>query len=81
MENKAKSLFKTGQQILRLFSNAADESTDIPVKVQVFIRGTNSNFEIIENLVALMNMHGAMSGKNLLKEVSTITKNVVFFLG
>ncbi|XP_025079766.1 uncharacterized protein LOC112555545 [Pomacea canaliculata] len=55
-----------------MFSIAAYESTDSSDTAQllVFIRGTNSDFELTEELATMRGMHGNTTGEDLFKEVS-----------
>ncbi|PVD22950.1 hypothetical protein C0Q70_16210 [Pomacea canaliculata] len=61
-----------------MFSIAADESTDSSDTAQllVFIRGTNSDFELTEELAAMRGMHGNTTGEDLFKEVSAVIEGL-----
>jgi hypothetical protein len=56
------------------FSIAVDESTDAKdvAQLAVFIRGCNSNFEITEELLELLPMHGTTTGKDLFEEIENL---------
>ncbi|PVD27787.1 hypothetical protein C0Q70_12960 [Pomacea canaliculata] len=61
-----------------MFSIAADESTDSSDTAQllVFIRGTNSDFKLTEELAAMRGMHGNTIGEDLFKEVSAVIEGL-----
>ena len=53
-------------------------STDVSDTAQllVFIRGTNSDFEITEELAAMRGMHGTTIGEDLFKEISAVIEGL-----
>ncbi|PVD36572.1 hypothetical protein C0Q70_03557 [Pomacea canaliculata] len=61
-----------------MFSIAAYESTDSSDTAQllVFIRGTNSDFELTEELATMRGMHGNTTGEDLFKEVSAVIEGL-----
>jgi hypothetical protein len=61
---------------LRFYSLALDETTDNANTAQlaVFIRGVSENCEIIEELLALVGMHGTTTGEDIFNELDKIIK-------
>ncbi|XP_025080977.1 general transcription factor II-I repeat domain-containing protein 2A-like [Pomacea canaliculata] len=61
-----------------MFSIVADGSTDSSDTAQllVFIRGTNNDFELTEELAAMRGMHGNTTGEDLFKEVSAVIEGL-----
>ncbi|PVD34670.1 hypothetical protein C0Q70_05947 [Pomacea canaliculata] len=55
-------------EITRILSDTA--------QLLVFIRGTNSDFELTEELAAMRGMHGNTTGEDLFKEVSAVIEGL-----
>ncbi|KAM9316753.1 general transcription factor II-I repeat domain-containing protein 2-like [Gastrophryne carolinensis] len=65
------SAFAKPDKKLSYFSLALDESNDVRVSAQllIFIRGTNDNFEVTEELAALQSIKGTTTGEDIYEKV------------
>ncbi|XP_069610761.1 general transcription factor II-I repeat domain-containing protein 2-like [Ranitomeya imitator] len=63
---------------LSYFSLALDESNDVRDSAQllIFIRGTNDNFEVMEELAALQSIKGTTTGEDIYGKLSQTVKDL-----
>ncbi|KAM8774793.1 general transcription factor II-I repeat domain-containing protein 2-like [Rhynchonycteris naso] len=63
---------------LSCFSLSLDECNDVPDSAQllIFIRGTNDNFKVTEELVALQSIKATITGEDIYEKVSQTVKDL-----
>lgn len=73
-----KTTLRERVSIFKFYSLAMDESTDVKNTAQlaIFIRGIDCNFQITEEMAALVPMKGTTTGKDLMEAVVTCMKDL-----
>ncbi|XP_077112974.1 general transcription factor II-I repeat domain-containing protein 2A-like [Ranitomeya variabilis] len=77
-EDHGATFAKLSARKLDYFSLALDESNDVRDSAQllIFIRGTNDNFEVIEELAALQSIKGTTTGEDIYEKLSKTVKDL-----